>query len=122
MSPPTLFQIRNYLITSDALAQNERTHPDFASREEKLEQYKSLQACVADDEKARLKTEITQLTTRIKVTILFALNLNENVRLLADGMTQLDVAAEMMREEIRQFHVDNMRAGTDEEAQPWKAP
>ncbi len=87
-----------------------------------MEQYKTLQARVADDEKTRLKTEITQLTTRIKVNILFALKLDENVRVLADGMTQLDVAAEMMREEIRQFHVDNMRVGTDEEAQPWKAP
>jgi hypothetical protein len=40
----------------------------------------------------------------------------------ADGVMQLDVAAEMMREEIRQFHVDNMSVGTGEETQPWKAP
>jgi hypothetical protein len=87
-----------------------------------LEQYKTLQARVADDEKTRLKTEIAQLTTRIKVTILFALKLVESARVHADGMMQLDVAAEMMREEIRQFHVDNMSVGTGEETQPWKAP
>jgi hypothetical protein len=33
---------------------------------------------------------------------------------------QLCVAAEMMREEIRQFHVDNMTEAAEDDMKPWQ--
>jgi hypothetical protein len=63
-------------------AQNERTHRDYATREERHARYQTLPA---GQEKERLKMEIRDL----------------------DRIIKLCVAAEMMREEIRQFHVDN---------------
>lgn len=76
---------------------NERTHRDFAACEDMTARYKLLPA---GSEKDVLKAQINQLTMRIK----------------------LSVAAEMMREEIRQFHVELMGDRRDDDVAPWKTP
>jgi hypothetical protein len=35
-------------------------------------------------------------------------------------LLQLCIAAEMMREEIRQFHVDKMTEAAEDDMQPWQ--
>lgn len=79
---------------------HERTHPEFSSLEEKMQRYRALPRGSVDQEKNRLDTEIRQLAKSIK----------------------LSVAAEMMREEIRQFHVDHMSEAAEDGMESWKAP
>jgi hypothetical protein len=42
--------------------------------------------------------------------------------LYCSQLAQLSVAAEMMREEIRQFHVELMGDRRDDDVAPWKTP
>ena len=39
-----------------------------------------------------------------------------------DAIVQLSVAAEMMKEEIRQFHVDHMSEGRGDDMAAWNTP
>jgi hypothetical protein len=98
--------------------QNERTHRDFPGREEMFERYKTLPG---GPEKDRLKADINELDKRIKV---WPLNLKKHVCTAnpTDVIVQLSVAAEMMKEEIRQFHVDHMSEGRGEDMAAWNTP
>jgi hypothetical protein len=51
----------------DAQTQHERTHPEFASLEQKMQRYRALPRGSVDQEKNRLDTEIRQLAKSIKV-------------------------------------------------------
>jgi hypothetical protein len=49
------------------------------------------------------------------------LKFGANMRAQSQAMLQLSVAAEMMREEIRQFHVDQMSEAAVDGMEAWKA-